>query len=137
MKIKFTLLLILSFFISYVSAEELTNLSTQQLISIQKEQKAIIIDIRTEKEWGSTGTIPESHKLQFFTSGGKYDVDKWLANLKKLKRSEDQPVILVCRSGNRSGMVGTMLTKQLNLKNIYHLSNGISSWIKAGNKVIK
>jgi rhodanese-related sulfurtransferase len=137
MKIKFTLLLILSFFVSYISAEELTNLSTQQLISMQKEQKAIVIDIRTEKEWSSTGTIPESHKLQFFTSDGKYDVDKWLANLKKLKQSEDQPVILVCRSGNRSGMVGTMLTKQLNLKNIYHLSSGISSWIKAGNKVIK
>jgi rhodanese-related sulfurtransferase len=137
MKIKFTLLLILSFFISYVSAEELTNLSTQQLISMQKEQKAIVIDIRTEKEWSSTGTISESHKLQFFTSDGKYDLDKWLANLKKLKQSEDQPVILVCRSGNRSSMVGTMLTKQLNLKNIYHLSSGISSWIKAGNKVIK
>jgi len=135
MKIK--LFLLLSFFISIVSAEELKNLTAKDLVALQKDQNPLIVDIRTEKEWSSTGTIPGSHKLQFFSSQGKYDIDKWMSNLNKLKQSKDQPIVLVCRSGNRSGMVGKMLTEQLEKKNVYHLSSGISSWVLAGNTINK
>ena len=137
MKIKLFILLLSSFFVSSIAAEELKNLLAKDLVSMQKEQNALIIDIRTEKEWNSTGTIPGSHKLQFFSSQGKYDIDKWMAELNKLKKTKDQPVVLVCRSGNRSGMVGKMLTEKLNNKNVYHLSSGISSWVLSGNKVSK
>ncbi len=137
MKIKLFILLLSSFIVSSIYAEELKNLSAKELVAMQKEKEALIIDIRTEKEWISTGTIPGSHKLQFFSSQGKYDIDKWMAELIKLKKTKDQPVVLVCRSGNRSGMVGKMLTEQLNNKNVYHLSSGISSWVLSGNKVSK
>ncbi len=137
MKIKLFILLLSSFFVSSIAAEELKNLLAKDLVAMQKEQNALIIDIRTEKEWNSTGTIPGSHKLQFFSSQGKYDIDKWMAELNKLKKTKDQPVVLVCRSGNRSGMVGKMLTEKLNNKNVYHLSSGISSWVLSGNKVSK
>ena len=137
MKIKLFILLLSSFFVSSIAAEELKNLLAKDLVAMQKEQNALIIDIRTEKEWNSTGTIPGSHKLQFFSSQGKYDIDKWMAELNKLKKTKDQPVVLVCRSGNRSGMVGKVLTEQLQSKNIYHLSSGISSWVLSGNKVSK
>lgn len=135
MKIKLAFFLLLSFFSSWLSAEQLINLSTEQLISLQKNKNALVVDIRTENEWFTTGTIPDSHKLQFFAPDGKYDVEKWVADLKKLKAIDDQPVILVCRSGGRSGKVGNMLTKKLGMKNIHHLSNGIKSWVKAGNQV--
>lgn len=137
MKIKSILLLLLSVFSSILSAEELINLSAEQLIDLQKNNNALVVDIRTEKEWNSTGTIPGSHKLQFFSSQGKYDLKKWLSDLDQIKTSKDQPVILVCRSGGRSGMVGDILTKKKSMKNIHHLSNGISSWINAGNKTTK
>lgn len=136
-KIKLALFLILSFFISLISAEELGNLSPEQLKTMQQSENALVIDIRTEKEWNTTGTIPDSHKLQFFSNDGNYDAEKWLSSLNQLKTSADQPVILVCRSGNRSGMVGNMLAKKIGLKNIYHLSNGIMPWIKAGNDTSK
>lgn len=137
MKIKLTFFLLLTLFSSFISAEELINLSTDQLIALQKNQNALVIDIRTEKEWATTGTIPNSHKLQFFSANGKYDTEKWLSDLENLKSSAEQPIILVCRSGSRSGMVGNMLSKQKNMKNIFHLSNGIMPWIKAGNEVNK
>lgn len=137
MKINLTFFLLVTLFSCFVSAEELGNLSAEQLISLQKNKNALVIDIRTEKEWASTGTIPNSHKLQFFSSTGKYNAEKWLSELEQLKTSPDQAVILVCRSGSRSGMVGNMLSKQQNMKNIYHLSNGILPWIKAGNEVNK
>ncbi len=137
MKIKLALFLLLASFSTFTPAEPLIDLSTEQLIALQKNKNALVIDIRTDKEWAATGTIPDSHKLQFFSAEGKYDAEKWLSELENLKTSSDQPIILVCRSGRRSGMVGTMLSKQRNMKNIHHLSNGISSWIKAGNEVKK
>ena len=136
-KINFGLILLLSFFTCSICAEELGLLSPEQLIAMQKNTNALVIDIRTEKEWETTGIIPDSHKLQFFSSKGKYDEKQWLTSLKKLKTSNDQPVILVCRSGNRSEMVGNLLSNKLNMKNIYHLSEGIMPWIEAGNKTSK
>ena len=136
-KIKLTLFFICSFFTAFLSAEELGQLSAEQLIVMQKQDNALIIDIRTEKEWNTTGIIPDSHKLQFFSATGKYDADKWLSDLNQLKTSPDQTVILVCRSGNRSGRAGNILTKKLGIKNVYHLSSGIMPWIKAGNKISK
>jgi len=137
MKNKLTFLLLLSFFSSLLSAAELGNLSAEQLVSLQNSQNALVIDIRTEREWAATGIIPDSHKLQFFSSNGKYDTQKWLSDLSQLKRSAEQPVILVCRSGSRSSMVGNMLAKQQGMKNVFHLANGIMPWINAGNKTQK
>ena len=134
-KIKFILFFICSFFTAFISAEELGQLSAEQLIALQKQNNALVIDIRTKKEWNTTGTIPDSHKLQFFSSTGKYDAEKWLSDLNQLKSSPEQTVILVCRSGNRSSMVGEMLTKKMGMKNVHHLSTGIIPWIKAGNKI--
>ncbi len=137
MRIKLTLLLFILFFSSFLAAQGLVDLTTEQLVEMQTIKNAIVIDIRTEKEWNATGTIPGSHKLQFFSPEGKFDTEKWLVDLNKLKSSDDQPVILVCRSGGRSGMLGNMLSNQQGMNNIYHLSTGIKSWVKSGNKISK
>ncbi len=118
-----------------LSAEQLGELSNSDFIKMQPE--ALVIDIRTEQEWQQTGTIPNSHKLQFFSAEGKYDTEEWIRQMEALKNNPNQPVILVCRSGSRSSMVGNMLTKQLNMKNVYHLSNGILPYIKTGHTVKK
>jgi len=137
MKTKLTLFILLSFFSSFIAAQGLVDLTNEQLVEMQTNKNALVIDIRTKKEWNATGTIPGSHKLQFFSSEGKFDTEKWLADLNKLKSSPDQPVILVCRSGGRSGMLGNMLTKQQEMNNIHHLSNGFKTWEKAGNRISK
>lgn len=137
MKTKLTLFILLSFFSSFIAAQGLVDLTNEQLVEMQTNKNALVIDIRTKKEWNATGTIPGSHKLQFFSSEGKFDTEKWLADLNKLKSSPGQPVILVCRSGGRSGMLGNMLTKQQEMNNIHHLSNGFKTWEKAGNKISK
>ncbi len=129
--------LILSLFTCQLTAAELTNLTVAQTLNMQQKNNALVIDIRTEKEWQDSGIIPDSRKLTFFDQDGKYDADKWLAQLKQLKSSPKQAVILVCRSGNRSGVVGNMLAKQLDMKNVYHLSRGIRDWIQAGQTVAK
>lgn len=123
-------------FTSTSSATELKNITPEQLKSLQNDG-ALVIDIRTAKEWAAKGIIPDSDKLEFFNDQGEFDEKKWLDGLNKLHTSTEQPVILVCRSGNRSSMVGNYLTNKLGMNNIYHLQNGIMSWIKAGNKISK
>ncbi|MCK5728518.1 MAG: rhodanese-like domain-containing protein [Methylococcales bacterium] len=120
-----------------IFANELGQLSPQQLQQFQQEKKALIVDIRTPEEWKATGIIPKSHPLQFFDKKGQSDPDKWLEAIKKLQIDKDQPIILVCRSGNRSGMVGNLLTKQLKMHNIHHLSNGMSHWLQSSQPVEK
>lgn len=117
------------------AAAELQTVQPEQLLDMQRNQHALVVDVRSEAEWQASGVISDSRKLQSFDGNGKFDQEKWLAELEKLKSSPEQPVILVCRSGNRSGKVGEILTRQLGMKNIYHLENGLESWIKNGHPV--
>lgn len=135
MKLKLALIGLGYFFAYSVFATELGKVSAEQLLNMQQNDHALVVDLRTAQEWQSTGVIADSQKLESFDKDGNFDQDKWIANLEKLKSSPDQPVILVCRSGNRSGKVGQILTEKLGMKNIYHLSNGIQSWIKDGHPV--
>ena len=112
-------------------ADGLGQLNPEQLQSLQQTQNALVVDVRTAAEWQASGIIPNSQKLQGVDSNGKFDADKWLSDLQKLKSSAEQPVILVCRSGNRSSKIGEILA-QHGEKNIYHLSNGIQGWIQSG-----
>jgi rhodanese-related sulfurtransferase len=135
MKSLLSLMLTIAFFCNPAQANELQNVTPEQLLDMQQNQHALVVDIRTPAEWQASGVIANSQKLQSFDAQGKFDQDKWLAELEKLKSSLDQPVILVCRSGNRSGNVGTLLSDKIGMKNVYHLQNGLQSWIKSGNPV--
>ncbi len=129
MKPKLFILLLL--FSSNVAAIKLQDLSAQGLKALQ-EKNPIIIDIRTSHEWAATGIIPSSRKAAFFSTDGQYNINKWLKTSGMSSISVDQPVVLICQSGNRSKMVGDFLVKQLGLKNIYYLRNGINSWVSEG-----
>ncbi|MGR9072582.1 MAG: rhodanese-like domain-containing protein [Gammaproteobacteria bacterium] len=131
--VKIVILSFFSLFAAFSSAAELIDLSVDELTSMQ-ESNPIIVDIRTKQEWDRTGIIPSSLMLEFFSEDGKYDAEKWVAQLKQMTASSDRPVVLVCRSGNRSRMVGNFLTRKLGMENIYHLEKGIQSWIAAGNQ---
>jgi rhodanese-related sulfurtransferase len=108
---------------------ELTNLTPGQ-VNNNLSKDALVIDIRTPQEWQTTGIIPGSHPVKFFDQNGKYDTQQWLAEVQKLQSSPDQEIILVCHSGGRSGKVGELLSEKLNMPNVSHLKNGITSWIQ-------
>lgn len=135
MKSRLALFWLACLFAARLFANELGQVTAEELLALQQNGNALVVDVRTAPEWQATGVIANSQKLESFDSNGHFDQEKWLADLEKLKASPDQPVILVCRSGNRSGKIGQLLTEQLGMKNVYHLSNGIQSWIKAGHPV--
>lgn len=133
---KFYILLFSSLLASSTALAELIGINPDQLQTMI-DQGALVVDVRTPNEWDKTGIIPNSHKLMYYDEDGNSDAQKWLTQLRALKNSKDQPVVVVCHSGRRSAAVGQFLDNKVGMPNVYHLENGISGWINQGKKVDK
>ena len=94
-----------------------------------------VIDIRTESEWKSTGVIAGSRLLTFFDSSGRADTAQWLAKAGAFAKP-GQPVILICRSGNRTRAATQFLSEQAGYKTVYNVSQGINGWIGEGRPLV-
>ena len=90
-----------------------------------------VIDIRTVPEWEETGIVPNSRLLTFFDERGKADPAAWLEKAKGIAKPGD-PVIVLCRSGNRTKAVSQFLSQQAGYAKVYNVKDGIKSWIKEG-----
>lgn len=73
--------------------------------------------------------VRESHELEICYIDGKH-----IPMAEVLERHEevsrDVPVIIHCRSGQRSGAVVTALEKHFGFDNLYNLTGGILAWVK-------
>ncbi len=131
---KYFFLLYLSLLTSSTLAE-VKDVDNADIIALMKN-KVPIIDIRRSDEWANTGIIEQSHLITFFDKKGNYDVKEWLPKLKKIAKEGDS-VIIICRSGRRSGIVSKFLDEQANYTSVYNASGGILSWISSKNEIIQ
>ncbi len=99
------------------------GVNTAELETLMK-QGAPVIDIRTPGEW-KEGIIPGAHKIMFFDENGKYNLDKFMAQLQKIVKDKKQPFILVCRTASRTKIVGKFLGGEAGYKNVKELSGGM------------
>lgn len=76
-----------------------------------------LLDVRTADEC-SGGVIEKSVNIDYFSS----DFQEELAKLDKTR-----PLLLYCRSGNRSGKAGKIATN-LGFEEIYDLEGGYNAW---------
>jgi rhodanese-related sulfurtransferase len=133
MKIKiFTIIFLLSTSQVFAEVKEVNN---QEIMSLM-QSGVQIIDIRRAEEWSHTGVIKQSNLLTFFDKQGNHNIDKWLPELKNIVKESD-PVIIICRSGKRSGIVSKFLDEQANFTNVYNASGGMLSWVGSKNKTVK
>lgn len=93
-----------------------------------------VIDIRTEGEWKTTGVIAGSKQLTFFDEQGNA-IPGWLEKAKAVAKP-DQPVILICRSGNRTKAASQFLSQQAGYKTVYNVSKGLNGWIGEGKPLV-
>ncbi len=105
------------------------ELSSQQLAADPEGE--ILVDIRRPAEWHTTGVIEGCHLLTF----PEADVDGWLADLGKIATPDDQ-LVLVCRTGHRTGILLEFLYSQTPYRRAQHLVDGILGWIDNGLPVI-
>lgn len=114
-----------------LAAKGLSSLTATDL-QVLETQGAIVVDIRTPEEWRTTGVIPGSHPLTFYDRDGRYDLEGFSKTLNQIAPNHSAPIVLVCRSGHRSGEAGQMLAAKWPDRQILHLGKGISEWIREG-----
>ncbi|MFZ4535968.1 rhodanese-like domain-containing protein [Propionivibrio sp.] len=113
---------------------EVVNIDNAELARLVASGVAII-DIRTAGEWKETGIIAGSRLLTFFDEKGRSDAPAWLEKAKLVAKPE-QPVILICRSGNRTRAATQFLSQQAGYKTVYNVSGGLNAWAREGRAVV-
>ncbi len=93
------------------------QVNANQAVQVLNRDKVTVIDVRGSSEL-SKGVI-KGAKIIPVT-----DISKHLAALEKNK---DNPFLVYCGSGNRSGHVCNVLTKN-GFSDVYNLTGGIMAW---------
>lgn len=97
----------------------------------QLQQGWAIVDIRRPEEWRLTGIVAGSFLLTFFDEQGGSQPEKWLEQLDQLVPLE-QPLLLICRTGHRTGLICEYLIEATTRLKIYNVADGILGWLAEG-----
>ena len=116
------------------AAPKLSEIGVDDMITAQKNG-ALIIDIRRSEEWVETGILEGAKTITAFTETGGLHPE-FQAKFFELIPSPDTEVILYCRTGNRTNMLGQALVQQVGLTNVKHLEPGIVGWTKSGQATV-
>lgn len=96
--------------------KEVDSAAALQLIN---HKNAIVLDVREQGEYDS-GHILNSKLIP---------LGKLKGRMGELEKHREHPIVVVCRSGNRSGTACFILGKQ-GFSQAYNLSGGVQSWQK-------
>lgn len=113
---------------------EVINIDNAELAKLMASGVPLI-DIRTEGEWKSTGVIAGSKQLTFFNEQGNANPPVFVEKLKPVAKP-GQPVILICRSGNRTKAASQYLSDQAGYKTVYNVTKGIGGWAGEGRAMV-
>ena len=113
---------------------EIVNVSSDQLRALI-ERGTPIVDVRTAGEWRQTGVVKGSQLITLIDEQGRADPAAWKHQIDKVA-GDGKPVILICRSGNRSGQAAQILDQAGHKGTIYNVKAGISGWMRDGQSVV-
>jgi len=113
---------------------QLLEINETKLIDEQKKG-GLVIDIRRKEEWIETGFIEGSELITAFESNGALHPE-FQSKFFSLIKQKDTPIILYCRSGNRSRKLGDALVNKVGLTNVSHLEKGILGWMSSGYETV-
>ena len=130
----FKIILIINVLIASFAFSDVIEIGNIELKSLL-QKKIPLIDIRRKDEWKSTGIVENSILMTFFDKNGKANTNEWLKELNKIANKND-PVILICRTGRRTGIISKFLSEKVGYRLIYDVTDGITDWIKKGNTVV-
>ncbi len=107
------------------------NAKLEELVA----QGVILVDIRREEEWQQTGVVKGSKTITFFDNTGRINPN-FVPEFNAIAK-QDQPVMLICRTGNRTQAASQAIAQQLGYKNVMNVTNGITGWISEKRPVVK
>ena len=92
-------------------------------VNLINRQEARVLDVREDREW-QQGHIPDAVHVPLGQLGSR------MGELEACKGA-DTPLVVVCRSGNRSAMAAVRLRKA-GFESVYNLEGGTMAWQQAG-----
>ncbi len=104
------------------NSQTVTNASAEEFKKLIDSKKATLIDLRTDNEVTSKGTIPGSIHLDFLKKDAEEAIDK----LDKTKT-----YLIYCAGGGRSSDAAELMKKK-GFKEVVNLSKGFDDWKKNG-----
>jgi rhodanese-related sulfurtransferase len=97
------------------------------------QQSVPVIDIRRPDEWRETGVVDGSRGITFVDANGRVMpnfLEKFSATV-----SKDEPVVLICRTGNRTDVLARHLVERMGYSRVYNVRDGIVGWLSEGRPV--
>lgn len=91
--------------------------SPAQTVLLMNHDAAVVVDVCEASEF-KTGHIPNAVNLP---------LSQLKDRARDLDKHKDKPIIVTCRSGNRS-MKGAVLLRKHGLPTVYSLSGGLLAW---------
>ena len=104
-------------------------------LKVAQKNGVVVIDIRRAEEWVETGIIEGAYTITAFTQSGELHPE-FQAKFTAIVPTPETPVMLYCRTGNRTGVIGNALVSQLGYSDVTHLSEGIVGWVAGGAPVV-
>ncbi len=95
------------------------NLTPKMVEELRADDEIVIIDVREPEEF-AVGRIPGATLIPLGELAGRTD-----------EVPTDKPVVMVCRSGNRSAQAVQILQKA-GFTNIHNMTGGMIEWTAAG-----
>jgi len=102
------------------------EVDTLEAVQLINQKDALLLDVREDSEYES-GHIPNSKHIPAGRVGDR---------LKELEKYKGKPVVVLCRSGNRSTSACAILRKQ-GFADVRSLKGGIEAWQQASLPVKK
>jgi rhodanese-related sulfurtransferase len=99
----------------------INQVGPQEAVLLFNHEDALVLDVREQSEWAD-GHIGKARHIP---------LGQLKTRLTELEKYKDKPIVVVCRSGNRSGSAcGTM--KKAGFEKMYNLAGGMLAWEQAG-----
>lgn len=105
---------------SFAGTKGVKDINTNEAVRLINHENAVVLDVRMDDEFKDGHVINSIH----------IPVGLLQNRMGELEKHKDQPIIVNCRSGNRSVSACNMLRKQ-GFASIYKLQGGIMAWKNA------
>ena len=102
---------------SFVSAAGVNNVPPSEAVALINRQNAVVLDVRTDEEFKQGHIINSVH----------IPVGLLLSRINELESHKAQPLVVVCRTGQRSTQACSILRKH-GFESLHGMSGGITAW---------
>ena len=117
---------LLMFFTTAVFGQTNNDLEIDEFLKKMASEKYLLIDVRTAEEFAA-GHIQGAINIDYYSA----DFSKKIGKIGK-----EKPILLYCRSGNRSAKSMQMMY-EMGFVEVKHLDGGIKAWKAENRKIIQ